>query len=300
MVVRVAVADVRESAADGTVALEKSTDVNKRHTDEYAKLNKSQAEMAAALTEIGRTGHVGPALATLGLGLIPLLELATPDQQDRYLAGVAGGARLSAALHEPGTALPTTPSVTLADGRLAGTKIGVPYADGADWLLVSTDAGVAVASPSIVTASAIKVTDPIASTTPKLAASSGSTRPVGIGRPRVEPSFLPGVIDRMMCVPDSASIAAAHHISRVLGRRVGPSTGTNVWGAFALLAEMVAAGIGGSVVTLICDAGDRYADTYYNEDWLRAQGLDPSHHADALVGFERSCGWPLSTSSGES
>ena len=71
-------------------------------------------------------------------------------------------------------------------------------------------------------------------------------------------------------------------------------------GAFALLAEMVAAGIGGSVVTLICDAGDRYADTYYNEDWLRAQGLDPSHHADALVGFERSCGWPLSTSSGES
>ncbi|HNP14278.1 MAG TPA: PLP-dependent cysteine synthase family protein [Mycobacterium sp.] len=127
-----------------------------------------------------------------------------------------------------------------------------------------------------------------------------SSRIEGIGRPRVEPSFLPGVIDRMMCVPDSASIAAAHHISRVLGRRVGPSTGTNVWGAFALLAEMVATGIGGSVVTLICDAGDRYADTYYNEDWLRAQGLDPSHHADALVGFERSCGWPLSTSSGES
>ncbi|MCB0945454.1 MAG: PLP-dependent cysteine synthase family protein, partial [Mycobacterium sp.] len=84
-----------------------------------------------------------------------------------------------------------------------------------------------------------------------------SSRIEGIGRPRVEPSFLPGVIDRMMCVPDSASIAAAHHISRVLGRRVGPSTGTNVWGAFALLAEMVAAGIGGSVVTLICDAGDR-------------------------------------------
>ncbi|MCB0940683.1 MAG: PLP-dependent cysteine synthase family protein [Mycobacterium sp.] len=127
-----------------------------------------------------------------------------------------------------------------------------------------------------------------------------SSRIEGIGRPRVEPSFLPGVIDRMMCVPDSASIAAAHHISRVLGRRVGPSTGTNVWGAFALLAEMVAAGVGGSVVTLICDAGDRYADTYYNDDWLRAQGLDPSHHTDALVEFERSCGWPASTSSGES
>ncbi len=128
-----------------------------------------------------------------------------------------------------------------------------------------------------------------------------SSRIEGIGRPRVEPSFLPGVIDRMMCVPDSASIAAAHHVSRVLGRRVGPSTGTNVWGAFALLAEMVATGVGGSVVTLICDGGDRYADTYYNDEWLRAQGLDPNQHADALVEFERSCGWALSESSaGES
>ena len=118
-----------------------------------------------------------------------------------------------------------------------------------------------------------------------------SSRIEGIGRPRVEPSFLPSVVDRMMCVPDSASIAATHHISRVLGRRVGPSTGTNVWGAFALLAEMVANGVGGSVVTLIADAGDRYADTYYNDEWLRAHNLDPSGHAGALVEFERSCGW---------
>ncbi len=51
----------------------------------------------------------------------------------------------------------------------------------------------------------------------------------GIGRPRVEPSFLPEIVDRMVSVPDAASIAAAHHVSRVLGRRVGPSTGTNVW-----------------------------------------------------------------------
>ncbi len=91
--------------------------------------------------------------------------------------------------------------------------------------------------------------------------------------------------------PTAASVAAAHHVSRVLGRRVGPSTGTNVWGAFGLLAEMVAAGVGGSVVTLIADSGDRYADTYYNDDWLRAHDLDPSEHAGALVEFERSCAW---------
>ncbi len=67
-----------------------------------------------------------------------------------------------------------------------------------------------------------------------------SSRIEGIGRPRVEPSFLPGVVDRMVAVPDAASIAAARHVSAVLGRRVGPSTGTNLWGAFGLLAEMVA------------------------------------------------------------
>ena len=119
-----------------------------------------------------------------------------------------------------------------------------------------------------------------------------SSRIEGIGRPRVEPSFLPGVIDRMVQVPDAASVAAAHHVSRVLGRRVGPSTGTNVWGAFGLLAGMVDAGTGGSVVSLICDSGERYADTYYNSSWLSQCGLDPDPYTGVLREFERSGLWP--------
>lgn len=118
-----------------------------------------------------------------------------------------------------------------------------------------------------------------------------SSRIEGIGRPRVEPSFLPGVVDRMVAVPDAASIAAARHVSAVLGRRVGPSTGTNVWGAFGLLAEMVAEGRSGSVVTLLADSGDRYRDTYFSDEWVAAQGLDPTGPARALVEFERSCSW---------
>lgn len=119
-----------------------------------------------------------------------------------------------------------------------------------------------------------------------------SSRIEGIGRPRVEPSFLPEVVDRMVVVPDAASVAAARHVSRVLGRRVGPSTGTNMWGAFGLLAEMRARGRSGSVVTLIADSGDRYADTYFCDEWLSSQGIDPSESADTLVEFERSCSWP--------
>ena len=120
---------------------------------------------------------------------------------------------------------------------------------------------------------------------------TASSRIEGIGRPRVEPSFLPGVVDRMVAVPDAASIAAARHASAVLGRRVGPSTGTNLWGAFGLLAEMAGRGRGGSVVTLLCDGGDRYADTYFDDDWVRAHGLDPGHYSPTLREFERSCSW---------
>ena len=102
-----------------------------------------------------------------------------------------------------------------------------------------------------------------------------SSRIEGIGRPRVEPSFLPDVVDRMVTVPDAASVAAARHASRVLGRRVGPSTGTNLWGAFGLLAEMVAEGRSGSVVTLLADSGDRYSDTYFCDEWLTKQRAGP-------------------------
>jgi len=119
-----------------------------------------------------------------------------------------------------------------------------------------------------------------------------SSRIEGIGRPRVEPSFLPDVVDRMLTVPDKASIAASRHVSAVLGRRVGPSTGTKFWGAFYLLAEMVAEGRSGSVVTLIADSGDRYADTYFSDEWLDDAGLDPSAAAGVLVEFERSGRWP--------
>lgn len=104
------------------------------------------AELATALTEIGRHGTISPALATLGHGLVPLLDLASEQQQDRYLADVAKGAILTAALNEPGAALPDRPVTTLSGGRLNGTKVGVPYAAAAQWILVTADSGVVVVS----------------------------------------------------------------------------------------------------------------------------------------------------------
>ncbi len=106
------------------------------------------AEVCTALTEIGRHGTISPALATLGFGLLPLLDLATDEQQDRYLAGVAKGAVLTAALNEPGAPLPDRPSTSFSDGTLNGTKTAVPYAEQADWILVTAGDAVVVVSPT--------------------------------------------------------------------------------------------------------------------------------------------------------
>jgi cysteine synthase len=107
----------------------------------------------------------------------------------------------------------------------------------------------------------------------------------GIGRQRLEPSFLPDIIDHMIQVPDAASIAAMRLVHERTGRSVGGSTGTNVWGAFQLVAEMRSRGEQGSIVTLICDGGERYADTYYSDDWVAGQGLDLEPHTEALRTF---------------
>ncbi len=119
----------------------------------------------------------------------------------------------------------------------------------------------------------------------------------GIGRPRVEPSFVREVVDRMQCVPDPSSLAAMRLTTSVLGRAVGGSTGTNVYGAFMLIAEMLRTGVAGSVVTLICDAGERYRHSYYDEDWLRSRGIDLGTASDQLAAF-LSTGTLIGASSG--
>jgi cysteine synthase len=129
--------------------------------------------------------------------------------------------------------------------------------------------------------------------------SSFSGRPSrieGIGRQQVEPSFLPDVVDRMIQVPDAASIATMRLVRARTGRSVGGSTGTNVWGACKLVAEMLARGEQGSIVTLICDGGERYAGTYYSDAWVADQGLELAPYAEALETFLERGAFPMSAS----
>lgn len=91
----------------------------------------------------------------------------------------------------------------------------------------------------------------------------------GIGRPRVEPSFIADVVDEVIRVPDAASIATMLWLEKQLGRKPGASTGTNVWGALQLAERMAQEKRTGAIVTLLCDSGERYPDSYYNPEWVK-------------------------------
>ena len=126
---------------------------------------------------------------------------------------------------------------------------------------------------------------------PTLTLAQGS-RIEGIGRPRVEASFVPGVLDAMVKVPDVWSIAATQALSARLGRRVGGSTGTNLVAALACAQALCDQGRAGSIVTLICDDGARYQHSYFDDGWLQAQGLACADQRLAMDQLIEQGQWP--------
>ena len=97
----------------------------------------------------------------------------------------------------------------------------------------------------------------------------GLARIEGIGRPRVEASFIRTLVDRMMDVGNAESVAAMRILSSLLGRKVGPSTGTNFVGMLALADEMRTKGQTGAILSLLCDAGERYLPSYHDPAWVQ-------------------------------
>ena len=98
----------------------------------------------------------------------------------------------------------------------------------------------------------------------------------GIGRAQVEPCFAFELADEVVEVPDAASIAGAWMLEGWTGRRFGGSSGTNVVAALQLASRMSALGESGTIALLLCDRGERYADTLYSPEWLASRGMDVS------------------------
>ncbi|NKY50270.1 acyl-CoA dehydrogenase family protein [Nocardia vermiculata] len=106
-------------------------------------------EVSAMLTELATDAAQTPALVTLGFGVLPLRALGVPDEvAEQVFPAVAEGGVITAALHEPGSPFTVKPETSaVSDGvtvRVTGTKVAVPYADTARWILVPTDSGIAL------------------------------------------------------------------------------------------------------------------------------------------------------------
>ncbi len=96
----------------------------------------------------------------------------------------------------------------------------------------------------------------------------------GIGRPGIEPSFLFDVVDEVIEVDDTTSIAAAWLLQELFGIRYGGSSGTNLAVCLQLAERMRGRGEQGSIVSLLCDRGERYDQTLFDPAWLKAHGVD--------------------------
>ncbi|HUE79634.1 MAG TPA: PLP-dependent cysteine synthase family protein [Sphingomicrobium sp.] len=115
----------------------------------------------------------------------------------------------------------------------------------------------------------------------------------GIGRKRPSPSFVPALVDQMISVPDAASIAAARWLETRIGKRFGPSTGTNLIGILSLANDAQELPRGCSIVTIGGDQGNRYAKTIYDDDWVLSMGLDLGPWTERFEAFES--GLPFNT-----
>ena len=96
-------------------------------------------------------------------------------------------------------------------------------------------------------------------------------------------------IDEGVQVSDVDAFATARVLARRTGLLVGGSSGGAIHVALRRLAALPA---GSTVVTLVCDAGEKYLDTIFNDDWMRErQLLDPAVHLEIermLEGFATS------------
>ena len=97
----------------------------------------------------------------------------------------------------------------------------------------------------------------------------GTSITEGIGQGRVTANLNGAPVDRSFLIPDAESVAQVFDLVEE-GLVMGGSTGVNVAGAIRLAREL---GPGHTIVTLLCDYGNRYASKLFNPEFLRSKDL---------------------------
>jgi len=92
----------------------------------------------------------------------------------------------------------------------------------------------------------------------------------GIGLGRVTPVIATAKVDDAFLIPDEETVQVIYDLLEHEGLCLGGSSGVNVAGAIRLAKKL---GPGKTIVTILCDSGNRYQSKLFNPDFMRSKKL---------------------------
>jgi cysteine synthase A len=101
-------------------------------------------------------------------------------------------------------------------------------------------------------------------------ASEGSSITEGIGQGRITDNVAQATVDLPYQIPDEEALPIIFNLLKEEGLCLGGSSGINVAGAIRLAQEL---GPGHTIVTILCDGGQRYQSKLFNPEFLKEKGL---------------------------
>ncbi|OWY05119.1 MULTISPECIES: cysteine synthase A [Thioclava] len=100
--------------------------------------------------------------------------------------------------------------------------------------------------------------------------SEGSSITEGIGQGRITANLEGFTPDMSFNIPDSEALPVVFDLLQEEGLCLGGSSGINIAGAMHMAREL---GPGHTIVTVLCDYGNRYQSKLFNPDFLKGKGL---------------------------
>ena len=107
-------------------------------------------------------------------------------------------------------------------------------------------------------------------------ATDGSSITEGIGNSRVTANLEGAPIDDAVRIDDQSALDTIYELLWREGLFLGGSVGINVAGAVETARRL---GPGHTIVTVLCDSGDRYRSRLYDGDWLATKGIQQPQRA---------------------
>jgi len=98
----------------------------------------------------------------------------------------------------------------------------------------------------------------------------GNSISEGIGQGRITANLAEAPIDTAYRLSDIEALPLIYDLMRAEGLYLGGSTAINVAGAVAMAREL---GPGHTIVTILCDSGQRYQSKVWNPEFLRSKSL---------------------------